>query len=135
MATPKNGVCAKHDRISDDVIMSLYNYAKLVLRIFGRGKTVANAAGSSTDTEMSSETDPQTNAETDIKAEFSLQAGHKSIVYADEIKKVLTELMQFQETFVTPQDLLVNTTNLEDMGILTYTQEELDAYNEDKTQK
>lgn len=54
---------------------------------------------------------------------------------ADEIKAVLEELLRFQEAFVTPGDLLSNTTNLEDMGILTYTQDELDMYLErDATQ-
>ena len=47
-------------------------------------------------------------------------------VSAKEIQEVLEELLRFQETFVTPEDLLSNTTNLEDMGILTYTQEEVD---------
>ena len=118
-ATPLMSVGAKHDRISDDLIMSLYQYAKLVLRIFGPKKSEAD-------------TDTNTNDGADTTSEFFLETGHKSIVSAEEIKKVLTELMQFQETFVTPQDLLVNTTNLEDMGILTYTQEELDSYKEDK---
>ena len=49
-------------------------------------------------------------------------------VSATEIRDVLQELLRFQETFVTPEDLLSNTTNLEDMGILTYTQEDLDRY-------
>lgn len=49
-------------------------------------------------------------------------------VSATEIRDVLLELLRFQETFVTPEDLLSNTTNLEDMGILTYTQEDLDRY-------
>ena len=115
-------VGAKHDRISDDVIMSFYKYAKLVLQIFGPKKA----------SDTNSETDADLKADNGINADtgFTLEAGHKSIVSAEEIKKVLTELMQFQETFVTPQDLLVNTTNLEDMGILTYTQEELDSYRE-----
>ena len=47
-------------------------------------------------------------------------------VSAKEIQEVLEELLRFQETFVTPEDLLSNTTNLEDMGILTYTKEEID---------
>lgn len=33
-----------------------------------------------------------------------------------------------QEAFVTPGDLLSNTTNLMDMGLLTYTAEELARY-------
>lgn len=46
---------------------------------------------------------------------------------ADEIKSVMEELLKIQETFVTPGDLLSHTTNLMDMGTLTYTQDELDA--------
>lgn len=46
----------------------------------------------------------------------------------EEIKKVLQELLRFQEAFVTPGDLLSNTTNLMDMGILTYTAAELARY-------
>ncbi|MBP5491616.1 MAG: hypothetical protein J6Y08_02105 [Clostridiales bacterium] len=47
---------------------------------------------------------------------------------ADEIKEVLSALLQFQEAFISPGDLLSNTTNLEDMGTLTYTEEELRKY-------
>ena len=44
----------------------------------------------------------------------------KEVVTAGEIKAVLEDLLRFQETFVTPEDLLNNSTNLMDMGILTY---------------
>lgn len=47
---------------------------------------------------------------------------------ADEIKEVLSALMQFQEAFITPGDLLSNTENLMDMGELVYTEAELDEY-------
>ena len=46
----------------------------------------------------------------------------------EEIKNVLQELLRFQEAFITPGDLLSNTTNLMDMGLLTYTAEELARY-------
>ena len=36
--------------------------------------------------------------------------------------------MQFQEAFITPGDLLSNTKNLEDMGELVFTEEELKKY-------
>lgn len=49
-------------------------------------------------------------------------------VTAGEIKKVLEELLRFQEVFVTPGDLFDHTENLMDMGILTYTDEELAKY-------
>ena len=49
-------------------------------------------------------------------------------ISAGEIKNVRNELRRFQETFITPADLLSHTTNLEDVGILTYTQDELDSY-------
>ncbi len=51
---------------------------------------------------------------------------------AEEIKKVLEELLRIQEAFVTPGDLLSNTTNLEDMGILTYTDDERKKYVDPK---
>ena len=47
---------------------------------------------------------------------------------ADEIKEVLSGLLQFQEAFITPGDLLSNTENLMDMGELTYTDAELAKY-------
>lgn len=51
---------------------------------------------------------------------------------AEEIKKVLEGLLRIQEAFVTPGDLLSNTTNLEDMGILTYTDDERKKYVDPK---
>ena len=58
------------------------------------------------------------------KAFLKLFAGKKyedkEVVTAGEIKAVLEDLLRFQETFVTPEDLLNNSTNLMDMGILTY---------------
>lgn len=38
------------------------------------------------------------------------------------------ELLAFQETFITPGNLLSDTTNLLDMGVLEYTEEELAEY-------
>lgn len=52
----------------------------------------------------------------------------KDLATPDEIKEVLSELMQFQEAFITPGDLLSNTKNLEDMGELVFTEEELKKY-------
>ena len=46
----------------------------------------------------------------------------------DEIKEVLSDILLFKEAFITPGDLLSNTTNLMDMGELTYTDAELDEY-------
>ena len=88
----------KSEKISDEVISEVYQYAKWFLRLF----------------------DNKTEYEDDDKEQ----------VTASEVKSVLEELFRFQETFITPEDLLSNTTNLEDMGILTYTQEELDMHDE-----
>lgn len=45
-----------------------------------------------------------------------------------QIVDLLNSIMSFQETFITPEDLLSNTTNVEDVGLLTYTEEELEKY-------
>lgn len=67
----------------------------------------------------------------DGKTEYEADAKHAT---TEEIKSVLEELLRFQEAFVTPGDLLTNTTNLDDMGILTYTAEELQKYKDMKEQ-
>ena len=52
----------------------------------------------------------------------------KEKVSSGELLKLFNDLLAFQETFITPGDLLSNTTNLLDMGILEYTPEELAQY-------
>lgn len=45
-------------------------------------------------------------------------------------KDLLNNIIDMRETFTTPADLLMNTTNVDDLGILLYTQEELDSYRD-----
>ena len=52
----------------------------------------------------------------------------------EEIKDVLKKLLQYQDAFITPGDLLSHTTNLKDMGILTYTEEEIARYQNENDQ-
>lgn len=107
------GAEGRRGKVSDEMIVAIYQYAKLVLKMFGV-KTVAGVDA------------------TGMKAvcEDAAEGKQSNIVTAEEIKKVLRELLRFQETFVTPQDLLVNTMNLEDLGILTYTKDELIMHKE-----
>ena len=93
-----NTLTNTHSKISDELIIDFYKYGKSLLRLVNN--TCDNEA--------------------------TLES--KETVTSDEIRAVLEELFRFQETFVTPQDLLTNTTNLVDMGILTYTQDELEKY-------
>ncbi len=67
----------------------------------------------------------------DGKTEYDAEPKYAT---TEDIKNVLEELLRFQEAFVTPGDLLTNTTNLDDMGILTYTAEELQYYKDQKDQ-
>lgn len=52
----------------------------------------------------------------------------KEDVTKDELLSLFNDLLLFQETFITPEDLLFHTENLEDMGMLVYTPEEIEEY-------
>ena len=52
----------------------------------------------------------------------------KEKVSGEAMLHLFDELLAFQETFITPGNLLSDTTNLLDMGILEYTEEELAEY-------
>ena len=51
---------------------------------------------------------------------------------AEEIKSLLQELLNVQDAFVSPGDLLSNSINLMDMGILRYTEDDRDKYVDPK---
>ncbi|MCR5829171.1 MAG: hypothetical protein K6F93_02350 [Lachnospiraceae bacterium] len=87
--------------ISDNVIMAIYNFAKWFMKVF---------AG-------------------DDAADLSESVGSNAIITADEVRKLLEKFLRFQEAFVTPEDIYSNSTNLDDLGILTYTQKDIDALN------
>lgn len=52
----------------------------------------------------------------------------KEKVSGEAMLHLFDELLAFQETFITPGNLLSDTTNLLDMGVLEYTEEELAEY-------
>lgn len=52
----------------------------------------------------------------------------KEDVSGQELLSLFNDLLLFQETFITPEDLLSHTENLEDMGKLVYTPEEIEVY-------
>ena len=52
----------------------------------------------------------------------------KEKVSGEAMLQLFDELLAFQETFITPGNLLSDTTNLLDMGVLEYTEEELAEY-------
>ena len=104
-----SNISSNSSEISDELITDFYQYGKWMLKLLNI---------------MSKNKDNATDSNTNISDAID----EKDEVTGDEIRAVLEELLRFQETFVTPQDLLTNTTNLEDMGILTYTQDELEDY-------
>ncbi|MBR4731742.1 MAG: hypothetical protein IK081_03140 [Lachnospiraceae bacterium] len=109
--------------VSDEFIAEIYQFGKHFLKIFGaKDACCASAEG------CVKEVNECAGANEMVSG--SLEARGGSFVSAEEIKKVLEDLLKYQEAFVTPQDLLVNTTNLEDMGILTYTKDELILHKE-----
>ena len=83
--------------ISDDVIMAIFNFVKWFLKAFNKDAAEDKAVESD------------------------------AIITADEVRTLLEKFLRYQEAFVTPEDIYSNSTNLEDLGILTYTQEDIDA--------
>lgn len=118
------GANASGAEVSEEFIATVYQFGKHFLKLVGE----KDAEGVGENDALAG--DMETAGENGMLA-ASLQARAGSFVSAEEIKKVLEALLKYQEAFVTPQDLLVNTTNLEDMGVLTYTKEELKARKED----
>lgn len=111
----------KDSRISDELITDFYQYGKWLLKFMNHSNS--NIKCNSNNNINNNENIIDINTIINIKDE----------VTGSEIKEVLEELMRFQEVFVTPQDLLANTTNLVDMGVLTYTQDELEDYKKKVT--
>ena len=123
--------------VSDEFIATVYQFGKGFLKLFGdkgvEGVRENDALAGEQETEGTLETAGEQETEgtlENVGEDGMLQARAGSFVSAEEIKKVLEALLKYQEAFVTPQDLLVNTTNLEDMGVLTYTKEELILHKE-----
>ena len=85
--------------ISDDIIMAIYNFAKWFLKAFDKD----------TSSEKSVETSP--------------------VVTAEEVRTLLEKFLRFQEAFVTPEDIYSNSTNLDNLGVLTYSEEDIAEYN------
>ena len=117
------GANASGAEVSEEFIATVYQFGKHFLKLVGE----KDAEGVGENDSLAG--DMETAGENGMLA-ASLQARAGSFVSAEEIKKVLEALLKYQEAFVTPQDLLVNTTNLEDMGVLTYTKEELILHKE-----
>ncbi len=123
--------------VSDEFIATVYQFGKGFLKLFGEkgveGVRENDALAGELETEGTLETAGELETEGTLETvgeSGMLQARAGGFVSAEEIKKVLEALLKYQEAFVTPQDLLVNTTNLEDMGVLTYTKEELIMHKE-----
>ncbi len=111
--------------VSEEFIATVYQFGKHFLKLVGE----KDAEGVGENDALAGELETEGTLET-VGESGMLQARAGGFVSAEEIKKVLEALLKYQEAFVTPQDLLVNTTNLEDMGVLTYTKEELIMHKE-----
>lgn len=85
--------------ISDDIIMAIYNFAKWFLKAFDK----------------------------DTSSEKSVETS--SVVTAEEVRTLLEKFLRFQEAFVTPEDIYSNSTNLDNLGVLTYSEEDIAEYN------